>query len=120
MTTRSAPTEPRPLSPRTARAERHLPTAGPYDQPVLSIRASISKADAAEFIADALHDVRAYMHEHHLQAAGPPFSICRTSGTKIDIEVGWPTTEPGGGTSRIHGGVLPRSLVGPETVRSVS
>ena len=83
------------------------------DQPVLSMRASVPRPEAESFIAGALHDVRVFMHEHHVTAAGPPFSICRPDGATVDIEAGWPTAaNPPAGTDRIHSGSLPRSLTG--------
>ena len=89
-------------------------TLRPDDQPVLTLRASVPETEAERFIADALHDIRVFMQEHHVTAAGPPFSICRPHGTTVDIEAGWPTaTNAPAGTSRIHSGSLPRSLTGP-------
>jgi formate-dependent phosphoribosylglycinamide formyltransferase (GAR transformylase) len=83
------------------------------EQPILSIRASVPKADASTFVAEALRDIRAFMQEHHLRAAGPPFSICRGRADEVDVEAGWPvTSRPVAGTSRIHAGSLPRSLTG--------
>lgn len=83
------------------------------EQPILSIRACVPKADASTFVAEALRDIRAFMQEHHLRAAGPPFSICRGRADEVDVEAGWPVTgKPVGGTSRIHAGSLPRSLTG--------
>jgi hypothetical protein len=101
-------------------SDTDIATPGPHDQPVLSIRASVPETEAATFIADALHDVRVYMQEHHVQPAGPPFSICRARETQVDVEAGWPTAAPLAGTGRIHGGALPRSLLEPETGRSMS
>lgn len=84
------------------------------EQQVLSIRHQVPREDAQRFIADALHDIRVFMEEHDVSAAGPPFSICRPRGDTLDIEAGWPTaTKPLPGTSRIHSGSLPRTLTGP-------
>jgi hypothetical protein len=97
-------------------AVRHKLSARPGEQPILSIRASIPKTDADRFVADALHDVRAFMQEHHVRPAGPPFSICRARGDNVDVEAGWPTaTKPLAGTSRIHTGSLPRGLANCRT-----
>lgn len=102
-----------PFAP-AARAARRESTLRAADQPILSIRASVPKAEAPRFIAGALHDIRVFMQEHAVAAAGPPFSICRPRGSDLDIEAGWPTTtEPLAGTSRIHNGTLPRSFTGP-------
>ena len=60
------------------------------------------------------------MQEHHIQPAGPPFSICRARATQVDVEAGWPTAALLAGTGRIHGGALPRSLLEPETGQSMS
>jgi hypothetical protein len=93
---------------------RDRPNQRPDGQPVLSVRATVPKADAGRFIAEALHDIRTFMHEHHLPAAGPPFSISRPHGHNVDVETGWPTAvRPLAGTSRIHPGSLPRSYIGP-------
>jgi hypothetical protein len=89
---------------------RHERDPSAADQPILSIRASVPGADACGFIADALRDVRAFMQEHRIRAAGAPFSICRPHGAAVDIEVGWPTAGPATGTGRIHAGSLPGSL----------
>jgi hypothetical protein len=84
------------------------------DQPVLSIRGSVPKAEAERFIAEALHDIRVFMQEHDVTPSGPPFSICRPRESGLDVEAGWPTAvKPVGGSSRIHAGSLPRSLTGP-------
>ena len=99
----------------TAPRAGHAATGQSGDRPVLSIRASVREGRADGFIADALRDIRVYMQEHHVQPAGPPFSICRPRGTEVDVEAGWPTTAPLNGTARIHGGALPRSLLEPET-----
>jgi len=83
------------------------------DQPILSTRAVVPRPDAEAFIAASLHDIRVFMQEHHIAAAGPPFSVCRPRGGDLDIEVGWPTaTKALAGTGRIHAGSLPRSLAG--------
>ena len=87
---------------------RHKETA----QPVLSVRASVRKSEARTFIAGALHDIRLFMHEHDVEPAGPPFSICTPHGRDLDIEAGWPTLRPLIGTNRIHAGALPPSLIG--------
>lgn len=87
------------------------------DDPVLSIRGRIPAGEADAFIADALRDIRAYMHEHHLEAAGPPFAIRRPLGSELDVEAGWPTGAPVPGAGRIHGGALPHSLLEPGTGR---
>ena len=89
------------------------PSRSPGTQPTLSIRATVSKGDVSEFIATALHDIRAYMQEHHATVAGPPFTICRGSGSTFDVEAGWPVEQAISGTSRIHSGTLPTALVRP-------
>jgi hypothetical protein len=81
-------------------------------QPILSIRARVDENDAARFIRDALKDIHTYMQEHHIDPAGPPFSICQPAGQHvIDVEAGWPLERPVGGTGRIHGGSLPVMLL---------
>jgi hypothetical protein len=112
----AAPSRPEPVSRRPAQAPagRHRPTGRHDDQPILSIRGSVPRADAGRFIAEALRDIRVFMQEHHVSAAGPPFSICRPRGSDVDIEAGWPIgAQRLAGTSRIHAGTLPRSLTGP-------
>lgn len=91
--------------------QKHKASAG---EPILSIRATVLKGDAEGFIAQALHDIRAYMQEHHVAPAGAPFSICRPCGNDLDIEAGWPTDRPLAGTSRIHCGALPRPGTAPQ------
>lgn len=103
-----------PTAPAASRT-LHLRSMPLDFQPILSIRASVPTADANEFIADALRDIRAYLEEHHISPAGPPFSICRPSGSSLDVEAGWPTERPCTGTSRIHAGAHPRSLTGPQS-----
>lgn len=100
---------------RAASPTAHESGRQSHDQPILSIRASVPRAEAEVFIAQALQDIRAFMQEHHVPAAGPPFSICRPRGGNLDIEAGWPTTgKPRAGTNRIHSGSLPRALTGPQ------
>ena len=122
MTTKTAPAPERAettrrIQPAFDRGSRIAPRAGHVatrassDQPVLSIRASVRESEADRFIADALRDIRVYMQEHHVQPAGPPFSICRPRGSEVDVEAGWPTAAPLNGTGRIHGGSVPRSLL---------
>jgi hypothetical protein len=98
---------------QAAPAAGHRPIARTDEQQVLSIRAEVPKEDAERFIAAALHDIRIFMQEHHVRPAGPPFSICRAREGTLDIEAGWPTaSEQPLGTSRIHSGLVPRSLTG--------
>jgi hypothetical protein len=108
-------TELEPAWASAGRTVRHLFARRPEDQPVLSIRATISERDAESFIIDALRDVRVYMQERDIRPVGPPFSICRPRGNEVDIEAGWPLAAPLSGRGRIHGGAIPRSLLEPET-----
>lgn len=94
---------------------RHQRTSA--NQPVLSIRGAVPKEEDRAFIAEALHDIRLFMHEHEIPPAGPPFSICEPRGSYLEIEAGWPTSTQALGTSRIHSGSLPRSLAGHGAVR---
>ncbi len=82
------------------------------EQPILSVRATLPEEQADAFVAEALRDVRVYMQEHDVAPAGPPFSIVRSCGSEVDVEAGWPTASLLSGTSRIHSGTVPRSLVG--------
>ncbi len=100
------------LSARAAPAVGQPHNVSSASQPILSIRATVPAAGAEEFIAEALHAVRAYMQEHHVRPVGPPFSICRPRGSSVDVEAGWPTAKPLTGTGRIHGGALPAALGG--------
>jgi hypothetical protein len=104
---------------RTATAETLAPPTDyprsqhPFaEQPALSIRARVHDEDAAQFIRDALRDIRAYMQEHHVNAAGPPFSICLpVPPDRLDIEAGWPLEVPVDGTGRIHSSSLPPTFL---------
>jgi hypothetical protein len=96
---------------------RHLSPGRLDQQAILSVRACVREEEAEAFIANTLHDVRAYMQEHHVQPAGPPFSISRPRDGAIDIEAGWPIAKAVPGTGRIHGGALPRSFLEPEIGR---
>jgi hypothetical protein len=116
MTTTATTTEPTDLpslfSSSRVNTTRQTTGCRPDNQPVLSIRASVPPNRAAQFVAEALHDVRAYMQEHHATAAGPPFSICRRSGgADIDVEAGWPVVTAVASTNRIHSGALPDALL---------
>lgn len=94
--------------------DRHRPNVPPDAQPILSIRASVPRAEVSKFIATALRDIRTFMQEHHLSAAGPPFSVCRPDDGRVDVEACYPTTtQAATGGSRIHSGLVPRSLAGP-------
>ena len=114
-TRQGASTRLEPISTRRASppAARPAPTPRPDEQPILSIRTSVAKGDAARFIAEALHDIRAFMQEHDIHPVGPPFSICVARGDDLEIEAGWPTTARLAGTTRIHAGLLPRGLTRP-------
>lgn len=101
--------EPTPTEATPAAAVRRDP-ARAGDQTVLSIRATVARADCERFVAEALHDIRVYLQEHDVAPSGPPFSVSRPSGRDLDIEAGWPTAQPLRGTSRIHAGALPGSL----------
>jgi len=91
-------TPPRPVSEVSLSEDERIPA-----QAVLSIRALVREQQTAPFIARALQDVLAYMQEHDLAPTGPPFSICRPSGSRImDVEAGWPIGEHAAGTPRIH------------------
>ncbi|HUZ16563.1 MAG TPA: hypothetical protein VMU72_10385 [Gaiellaceae bacterium] len=89
------------------------------EQPILSIRATVPELEADAFTAEALHDVRVYMQEHDVAPAGPPFSIRRPRGDEVDVEAGWPTAGPLSGTTRIHSGLIPRSLAGRQAAPSL-
>lgn len=105
-----APREAKALDTPSSGFRRHARTAR-GDQPILSVRGAVPETDAGAFIAEALHDIRAYMQEHHISSAGPPFSICRPRGSSVDVEAAWPTAGAVAGTSRIHAGSIPRSLM---------
>lgn len=80
-------------------------------QPVLTIRRCVEPTDVPAFVRDALHEIRAYIEDHHVEVRGEPFSICHTrSPDGVDVEVGWPVTEAAG-TERISSGALPLTLV---------
>jgi hypothetical protein len=82
-----------------------------HERSVVTIRAHIRADAVADFVADALRDIRAYLQEHHLRPNGPPFSISRAhGGDELDVEAGWPILQPVPGTSRIHTGTLPTAL----------
>lgn len=89
------------------------------EQPILSIRATVPALEADAFTEEALHDVRVYMQEHDVAPAGPPFAIRRQRGDDVDIEAGWPIAGPLTGTSRIHSGLVPRSLAGRTSVAAL-
>jgi hypothetical protein len=91
--------------------ERDRQPRRPEGQAVLSIRGFVAGEDAPEFISNALRDVRAYMQEHHVPPSGPPFSISRVRGDALEVEAGWPTAKPVPGTSRIHCGSMPPTLI---------
>ena len=79
------------------------------ERPVLTIRARVSESQVSSFIGQALGDVRAYIHEHHADPAGPPFANCRPAGGQgfVDVEAGWPVERETPGAGRIHSGSLP-------------
>jgi hypothetical protein len=107
-----APTLGRNASSETPASRHDAAPRRSGNRPVLSIRASVPADRAAEFVAAALADIRAYIQEHHATVSGAPFSICRDSGGgTIDVEAGWPVVEPVAGTNRIHSGMLPGSLL---------
>ena len=108
------PNEPRPV-PREHQ-QHGLRPAG--QQPVLSTRARVRESDSAHFIQDALEDIRAYMQEHHIHPAGPPFARCRSTGAgTLDIETGWLLERPVQGSGRIHAASLPTTLIRHDTAR---
>jgi hypothetical protein len=95
---------------------RELGRQAAAGQPILSIRTRVDENDAARCIKDALKDIHTYMQEHHIDPAGPPFSICQPAGQHgIDVEAGWPLMRPVAGTGRIHGGSLPVMLLSSST-----
>ncbi len=133
MTTRTQPTLafPTSLEDRPPGTEQPLPASstrhdvarstGGRDQQLVSIRARVPEEDAPGFISEALHDIRAYLQEHHTPTAGPPFSVCRpVEGGLVDVEAGWPVAEPVAGTSRIHCGALPAPFVRTSSESGVS
>lgn len=91
---------------------RHGP-ATRAGQPVISRRGHVSADDSNRFIRQALEDIRAYMREHDLDPAGPPFAICTPTGRPglIDIETGWPLDQIAQGAGAIHGATLPPTVV---------
>jgi hypothetical protein len=91
------------------------PTTHPHPgYPVLAIRTRTSERQGADFVHDALEEIRTFMHDHDLQPSGPPFTIVTPTarpGT-LDIEAGWPIDHPVAGAGRIHGATLPPALSG--------
>jgi hypothetical protein len=77
--------------------------------PVLSTRAAVDETETERFVADALDEIRAYMHGREIEPAGPPFAITHPGGLEgtVDVEAGWLLDRPVAGERRIHGGTLP-------------
>jgi hypothetical protein len=102
-----------PVAARTIRRHDRTRTRHP-GQPVLAIRARTSERHAAHFVHAALEEIHAFIHDHDLQPAGPPFTIVTRTprpGT-VDVEAAWPIDQPVAGTGRIHGATLPTTLTG--------
>ena len=91
---------------------RHRP-ATHAGQPVITKRGQVTTDDSNRFIRHALKDIRAYMHEHDLDPAGPPFAICTPTAQPglTDIETGWPLDQTTQGAGTIHSATLPRAVV---------
>ena len=91
---------------------RHGPAAR-AGQAVITKRGQVATADSNLFIRDALEDVRAYMHDHDLDPAGPPFAICTPASQAglVDVEAGWPLDQVAEGAGAIHSATLPRAVV---------
>jgi hypothetical protein len=91
---------------------RHGPAAR-SGQPVISKRGQVAADDASRFIRRALEDVRAYMREHDLEPAGPPFAICIPAARtgQVDVEAGWPLEQIAQGAGAIHSATLPHAVV---------
>ena len=104
------------MSDYTNSPERPKPRHGPAaraGQPVITKRGQVATDDSNRFIRDALEDVRAYMHEHELDPAGPPFAICTPAAEPglVDVEAGWPLDQIAQGAGAIHSATLPRAVV---------
>lgn len=83
-----------------------------YSQPALIKSGHVSADELTHFIREALRDIRAYMHEHDLDPAGPPFAISSGSsqpGT-VNVEAGWPVEHEATGAAAIHSATLPRTI----------
>jgi hypothetical protein len=83
-----------------------------YGQPALIKHGHVSADMLPAFIREALRDIRAYMHEHDLHPAGPPFATSTASSEpgKIDVETGWPLEHEAVGAGAIHSATLPCTL----------
>jgi hypothetical protein len=92
-----------------------------YSQPVLAKRGRVGVDDSTRFIRDALADIRAYMHEHDLEPAGPPFAITSAAAEpgKVDVEAGWPLEHEAVGAGAIHSATLPCTLARHNNSRKV-
>ena len=100
----------------TSSPARPKPRHGPATragQPVISKRGQVAADDSNRFIREALEDVRAYMHEHDLDPAGPPFAMCIPTAKPglVDVEAGWPIDRIAQGAGAIHSATLPPAVV---------
>jgi hypothetical protein len=101
-------------SPRTPSSRRGHPGTSYSGQPILAIREHTSERRASQFVHDALGELHAFIRDHDIHPAGPPFTIVNHTpkpGT-LDIEAVWPIDGPAAGAGRIHGGTLPVTLAG--------
>jgi len=94
-------------------ARRRHARPGCVEQPVLTIREEVPEDELAGFVAAALDEIHAFMHDRRIEPAGPPFSLTSpVPGTGVvGVEAGWPIGRQLAGSGRIHGGALPASLV---------
>lgn len=83
-------------------------------QAVLAVRARTSESDAARFVHAALAEIHAFMKDHDVAPAGPPFTIVNRTGHAgtIDVEAGWPVDRAVNAGGNVHSGTLPSALVG--------
>jgi effector-binding domain-containing protein len=77
-------------------------------QPVVSIRAIIPVAQLGETVGERLEALGAYLHQHGIAPAGPPFVRYHTfAEIETDMEVGFPLVAPLAGEGHITAGKLP-------------
>ena len=77
-------------------------------QPVASIRGTIPVAELGEHMGGRLGELGAYLRQHGVQPAGPPFVRYHAFGeTETDFELGVPLAAPVEGEGRITGNELP-------------
>ena len=79
------------------------------EQRYVAIRVGSAMSDLSRAIPELIGEVAGWLREHDVRPAGPPFIryLVIDMANELDVEVGFPVLDAGGGDGRVSAGTLP-------------